>query len=73
LNAEGPLTLASYVGGPQVAIHLEHLAVGGSLVDMPLFLRPDRSVYVPLEPTYQAIYQSMPGFWREVLEGRPPG
>jgi hypothetical protein len=72
LPAEAPLTLASYVAGPRVEIYLEHLAVGAPLADMPLFLRPDRYIYVPLEPTYQAAYRSMPGFWRNVLEGRPP-
>jgi hypothetical protein len=70
LPAEGPLTLASYVAGPQVDIYLEHLAVGAAMADMPLFLRPDRYVYVPLERTYQASYQTMPPFWRDVLEGR---
>jgi hypothetical protein len=72
LPAEAPLTLASYVAGPRVEIYLEHLAVGAPLAEMPLFLRPDRYVYAPLEPTYQAAYRSMPGFWRNVLEGRPP-
>jgi hypothetical protein len=72
LPAGAPLTLASYVAGPRVEIYLEHLAVGASLADMPLFLRPDRYVYVPLEPTYQAAYRSMPPFWRNVLEGQPP-
>jgi hypothetical protein len=28
-----------------------------------------RTVNVPLEPTYEASYRSMPAFWREVLEG----
>jgi hypothetical protein len=72
LPAEAPLTLASYVAGPPVEIYLEHLAVGASLPNMPLFLRPDRYVYVPLEPTYQATYRGVPSFWRDVLEGRPP-
>jgi len=72
LPADAPLTLASYVAGPQVDIYLEHLAVGAPLGEMPLFLRPDQYVNVPLEPTYQATYRGMPAFWREVLEGRPP-
>jgi hypothetical protein len=72
LPAESPLTLACYVAGPRVEIYLEHLAVGAPLADMPLFLRPDRYVYVPLEPTYQATYRGVPAFWRNVLEGRPP-
>jgi hypothetical protein len=64
-----PLTLASYAAGPKVEIYLEHVAVGDSLPEMPLFLRPDRYIYVPLEPTYNAAYRGMPAFWREVLEG----
>jgi hypothetical protein len=36
--------------------------------DMPLFLRPDRYVSVPLEDTYQKAYRGMPAFWREILE-----
>ena len=72
LPAGRPLTLASYVAGPPVDIYLEHLAVGAPLAEMPLFLRPDRYVNVPLEPTYQAAYRAMPAFWREVLEGRRP-
>lgn len=40
--------------------------------EMPLFVRPDRYVNVPLEPTYQAAYRGMPAFWRAVLEGRTP-
>jgi hypothetical protein len=72
VSAGRPLTLASYVAGPQVDIYLEHLPVGAPLTEMPLFLQPDRYVNVPLEPTYQATARGMPAFWREVLEGRPP-
>lgn len=72
LPADEPLTLAAYAAGPPVEIYLEHLAVGTALPEMPLFLRPDRYVNVPLEPTYQAAYRGMPAFWRDVLEGRPP-
>lgn len=67
-----PLTLASYATGPQVEIYLEHLATGAAIPEMPLFLRPDRYVSVPLEATYQEAYHGMPGFWRNVLEGHPP-
>jgi hypothetical protein len=68
-----PFTLASYVAGPRVEIHLEHLAPGQPLPDMPLFIRPDRYVNTPLEATYQAAYRGMPEFWRDVLEGRTTG
>jgi hypothetical protein len=64
------MTLASYVAGPKVEIHIEHLAIGGTLPEMPLFLRPDRYINVPLESTYMAAYAGMPSFWRDVLEGR---
>ena len=72
LPAGEPLTFASYAAGPQVEIYLEHIAVGAVLPEMPLFLRPDRYVSAPLEPTYQAAYRGLPAFWRDVLEGRPP-
>ncbi len=65
-----PLTLASFAAGRPVDIYLEHLSVGDALQEMPLFLRPDRYVYVPLESTYQSTYRGMPAFWRDVLEGR---
>jgi hypothetical protein len=70
LPADEPLTLASYVAEPRVAVYLEHLAVGSVLPDMPLFLRPDRYIDLPLEATYQEAYRGMPAFWRDVLEGR---
>jgi hypothetical protein len=39
---------------------------------MPLVLRPDRYVDMPLEATYQSAYRGMPAFWRDILEGRTP-
>ncbi|MBY0522852.1 MAG: DUF4058 family protein [Gemmataceae bacterium] len=72
LPAEEPLTLASYAAGPALDVYLEHLAAGASLTDIPLFLRPDRYINVPLETSYRAAYRGMPAFWRDVLEGRPP-
>jgi hypothetical protein len=68
LPPDEPETLASYAAGPVVEIYVEHVAVGAPLPEMALFLRPDRYVNVPLEPTYQAAYLGMPAFWREVLE-----
>lgn len=72
LPADAPLTLASYVAGPKIDVFLEHLGIGAALPEMPLFLNRERYVNVPLEPTYQAAYQGMPAFWRDVLEGREP-
>jgi hypothetical protein len=65
-----PLTVASYSAGPPVKAYLEHLAVGGTLPDMPLFLHSDRYIPAPLEATYQRAYRGVPAFWRDVLEGR---
>jgi hypothetical protein len=70
LPGDEPLTLASYAAGPRVEMYLEHLAVGAALPEMPLFLHPDRYIDVPLEATYQEAYRGMPGYWRDVLEGR---
>lgn len=72
LPTEAPLTLASYAAGPRVDVYLEHIAPGALLPGMPLFLRPDRYVSVPLEATYQTAYRGMPAFWRDILEGREP-
>jgi hypothetical protein len=70
LPAGEPLTFAGYLGGARVEAFVEHLAVGGRLPEMPLFLQPDLYVDVPLESTYSAAYPGMPGYWRQVLEGR---
>jgi hypothetical protein len=67
-----PLTLVSYVAGPRPEAYLEHLAVGSPLMEMPLFLDPDRYINVPLDPTYSAAYRGTPEFWRDVLEGKQP-
>lgn len=70
LPADEPLTLASYLAGPRVDVYLQHVAVSAVLPEMPLFLRPDRYINVPLETTYQNAYRGVPDFWRDVLEGR---
>jgi hypothetical protein len=67
-----PLTLAAYVAGALPEGHLEHVAVGDPLPEMPLFLTARAYVSVPLEATYQAAYRGIPGFWRGVLEGTTP-
>ena len=62
------LTLASYVAERPPHAYLENLAVGAALVSMPLFLDPDRYIYLPLEATYHSAYRVMPAVWRQVLE-----
>ncbi len=63
-----PLTLAAYEAGGVVQAYVEPVAVGDSLIDMPLFLEPGRFVEVPLEETYRLAYESVPRRWRTVLE-----
>lgn len=60
-----------YAAGTALEVFVEHAAVGATLPDMALFIRPDRYVNVPLEATYQAAYRGFPAFWRTVLEGGP--
>lgn len=70
LPEDRPLTLAAYVAGPLPEAYLEHVAVGDTLSEMPLFLRPDAYVNVPLEAAYQTAYRGVPAYWRGVVEGR---
>lgn len=68
-----PLTLAAYAAGQPTTAYVEPVAVGDTLPDMPLFLKSDRYVPVPLEATYQSAWHSVPLRWRRVLEGRESG
>jgi hypothetical protein len=63
-----PLTLAAYEAGGGVSAYVEPIALGDSLIDMPLFLEPGRFVEVPLEETYRLAFESVPRRWRTVLE-----
>lgn len=64
------LTLASYAAGDLPEAFIEPVAVGGTLPDMPLFLSPDVYVPAPLEATYEAAWETMPAYWRDVLDQR---
>lgn len=63
-----PLTLAAYDYTGGYRAYVEPVAVGDALPDMPLFLRTEAYVDVPLEATYQEAFASVPRRWREVLE-----
>lgn len=63
-----PLTLVAYECDSTTRAHIEALAVGDPLPDMPLFLEPGGHVLVPLESTYQTAFAGMPQRWRTVLE-----
>src|SRR5262249_17405773 len=60
LPAEQPLTLASYDAGPPPVAYVEFVAVGDALPDVPLFLKPEYYVSVPLEATYQETWSRFP-------------
>lgn len=68
LPQEDSLTMASYDAADPVDIYLNHPAIGDPLADMPLFLRPERYVNVPLEATYREAFRTLPEFWRRELE-----
>jgi hypothetical protein len=72
LPSDQPFTLAAYAADKQARVYIDHLAVGDSLPEMPLFLTHDAFVRLPLEGTYAEAYKGMPGFWREVLEVERP-
>ena len=69
LPLDEPMTLAAYIAGPQIEAYLEHLAVGGIAGNAAL-CGESGCVGVPLEATYQAAFDGMPGFWRN-LERQP--
>jgi hypothetical protein len=70
LPADKPLTCVAYVGGAGAEAFIEPVAVGDPLPDMPLFLTPDVYVLAPLEATYQAAWDGLPAYWRDVLSAR---
>jgi hypothetical protein len=65
-----PLTLASYCARVPITAYVEPISVGRTLPEMPLFLTPDHSIYIPLEQTYMAAWRGVPQRWRRVIE--PP-
>lgn len=67
-----PLTICSYRAATPVEAYIEHLGFGDPLPETPLFLDLGTYVYVPLEPTYLAALQDLPGFVRDALDRRPP-
>jgi Protein of unknown function (DUF4058) len=47
--------------------YIEPLAIGDSIPDMPIFLRPGGCVMVPLEATYNSAFDAVPLRWRRVI------
>ena len=61
-------TLVSYEVSDDPIAHIEPLAVGDVLREMPLFLARGLHVAVPLESTYQATWDATPEEFRVAVE-----
>ena len=62
-----PLTVASYDAQDKTA-YVEPLAVGDALPDMPVFLRAEHYVPVPLEATYNTSWKMFPNALKGLLQ-----
>jgi hypothetical protein len=71
LPAGKPLTLVSYAARFPATAFIEPVAVGDPLPEMPLFLKGDEHVNVPLETTYETSWATCPEPVRELLTGVP--
>lgn len=60
--------LASYQTGAERVAYVEPMAVGDTLLDMPIFLTNDFHVAVPLESTYQSAWNASPEEFRTAVE-----
>lgn len=70
LPPEGePLTAVAYEAALPPKAYIEPMQIGGTLPDMPVFLRPGMHVSLPLEETYMQAYQDVPPRWRRVING----
>lgn len=73
LPADRRLTLASYKAGPNLEAFIETVAVGDSLPDMPIFLKPRIRVPAPLEATYRTAWDAFPAPLKPLLEAPRSG
>lgn len=68
LPADKRLTLASYDAGSERVAYVEFVAIGDTLPEMPLFLKPGFYVPAPLETTYQTTWDVFPRALKGLLE-----
>ena len=66
-----PFTIASYEVSASVRAYVERLGGGDELPEMPLFLKFDGQIPLPLEKTYLSAWEAVPRRWRSVLEAPP--
>lgn len=71
LSSDKPLSEGSYIGGPCPEVFIECTRFAAPLPEMPLFLSADFYVPLPLEATYQAAWEGVPAYWRDVLSAVP--
>lgn len=63
-----PLTQVAYEANEVVSAYVVPLAVGDELTEMPLFLKRQGCIHVPLEKTYLSAFEALPKRWKDVLE-----
>jgi hypothetical protein len=66
--SDRPLTLVGYESALTIRAFVQPLAIGDTLIDMPLYLEPNGYVPVPLEITYSRAFEALPKRWRSVVE-----
>jgi hypothetical protein len=69
VTPEHPLGLSAYRSDLTPTAYFEPCSVGDTLIDMPVFLTPDRYVNVPLALSYDEAWRGVPRRWKEVIEG----
>jgi len=69
VTAAQPLGVVAYRSDLSPTAYFEPFAVGDTLIDMPVFLTPDRYVNLPLAQTYDEAWRGVPGRWKQVVEG----
>lgn len=62
------LSVVAYESGLSVRAYVRQFKVGAAVPDMPLFLKSDVCVMVPLDATYQLAFAAQPLRWRNVLD-----
>jgi Protein of unknown function (DUF4058) len=67
LPSDRKLTLAAYQAAPIKTAYVEPFAVGQPIPDMPLFLRNDFYVNIPLEVTYMDTWNVLPQLLRDLV------
>ncbi len=65
--ADGARTFVSYESDSRIRAYVRRASVGDPLPEMPLFLKPDACVHVPLESAYTEALDAFPEAQRERL------